>query len=432
MLAIAPTFRLALAFGLALASLSGHSTEGAIAEHRRAQDEIVPSAPPIHFTIRGRWPRPNKLTVHIDTSSCPVDSDAFVRAVERALDAWRQTKVVDFKVVDAAATPDFTVGWRTPESTRGRPFRHGRIAQTGPIEPGTFVYFNSKLRWSFDGARAPGMVQTAIHEIGHILGLDHSSNPDSALFSRYDKSNSTLSESDRAAIHTLYGGGEDGPGDLRLVRFNPDGVIEPLGHPLRRVAPDAARDFAVLDLDGDGHDELLTWPRTRDYERGFLIFRFNLRHQVEQTLGPFPLLVESGLAVHFSTSSTGKPLVVHHDKSGKYTASAFGSPKILPLTPWPARTPLHLANGLRDSDGDGVLDTIVLERPESPIASWRYEDRCDLDLDGELETLVSQPRDGEREYAWIRDGKRLPPFRAKRVLRSDVNGDGKAEWIVLR
>ncbi|ORY19445.1 hypothetical protein BCR34DRAFT_595411 [Clohesyomyces aquaticus] len=82
------------------------------------------------------------------------------------------------------------------------------FAATSMIADGTSLWsglvnitFNDDYRWSDDRL----FRYTAIHEIGHALGLSHSKVEDAIMFPYYDGMIHPLHPDDEAAVHVLYG-----------------------------------------------------------------------------------------------------------------------------------------------------------------------------------------------------------------------------------
>ncbi|MCA8961889.1 MAG: matrixin family metalloprotease [Planctomycetes bacterium] len=415
------------------------------APESRPSGPAVDRDPPIHFTIRGRWPDPRQLRVFIDVEGCPIDPDDYRAAIRRALDTWSATGVVGFTDADARSDADVTVGWKDAGTPETVVFRHGSVAIAGPVRPGTFIDLHRGQTWSTDGeTRGFGLYQTALHEVGHVLGLDHSANLRSPLFSRYEQANRQLSESELAALHSLYGGGRDRTGDVEIVRFGPDGKPTRVTPALRRIAPPAERSLAVLDLSGDGRDEIITWPRGGDLERGLQLYSFDEGGRLVRTYGPFPLLVDSSLHVAFTTTAEGDAALIHFDDTGRYTAVRFHRDRIVPVQPIIASgTRLVFGNGMVDDDGDGRLERTEPERTASPLPGWRVEASADLDGDGREELLLSRPREsgpqsGPRTFGWFEatavtpDTPPLHRFEAYDVLPCRSGPDGERWWAMRR
>ncbi|KAE8627625.1 hypothetical protein XENTR_v10007070 [Xenopus tropicalis] len=69
------------------------------------------------------------------------------------------------------------------------------------------VHFDEDETWTMD-TRVYNLFTVAVHEFGHALGLDHSSNPDALMFPLYTYINSedfSLPADDTGAIQELYG-----------------------------------------------------------------------------------------------------------------------------------------------------------------------------------------------------------------------------------
>jgi hypothetical protein len=133
----------------------------------------------------------------------------------RAVQAW--TSVVD---VDVGIVPDGGQRLGLPGRIHGDP-RFGDIRIAGapmsgagiaigtPYDPtaGTLagdVIFNTSNMFGIQSPNGFDIYTTMIHEMGHVLGLDHSTDPASVMYSSYSGPVAGLAASDIAAIQGLY------------------------------------------------------------------------------------------------------------------------------------------------------------------------------------------------------------------------------------
>lgn len=313
---------------------------------------------PADFAVRGRWPDPRQLTYRLQGETCPLGAEAFARASQRAMQVWTATGVIGFRPANEKEQADVTLGFRRGHHGACEPFGPGAdVAHAGPVGPGSFVHFDAGRTWSeHGGAGSVSLFHTALHELGHVLGLGHSEDGNAVMGTATERP-SELSADDRAGLHSLYGGGEDGAGDLRIT--SSDGSIAVV---LRAVAPPAQCEFGVFDCDGDGDQEVVVWRTDQAGYGRLTIHDFSRGPALQRTIGPWPGVVVPGARVGFIVGPAGERLLVSTDAAGRHVARQFehhGIPE-LPSAPVAASV---LAAASRpatgDLDGDGRPETVA-------------------------------------------------------------------------
>ncbi len=307
---------------------------------------------PAAFTVRGRWPQENAnprptLRYRVENRGLPFDEAAVNAAIGRAADRWNTTGLVTFAAT-TAKDADLLISWHTGHHGACQPFGVGSdVAHSGPVAPGTFIHFDGDRDWT-----AESVFATALHELGHVLGLGHSAADDAVMSTAADRP-TELSPHDLAGLASLYGPNEHASaaaGDLVI-----DG-----GPVLRGIAPAATCDFAALDADGDGADDLLVWRTDAAGHGALTIYRFDSGLRLAGTRGPFLGVIATGSTVRLAVGPTG----------ARYLASIVGDRELLrefdrhgiPGTPRTPPPPGLLQAGepvaTGDFNGDGAAELV--------------------------------------------------------------------------
>jgi matrix metalloproteinase-8 (neutrophil collagenase) len=325
----------------------------------RSTTAPTPTTIPAAFAVRGRWPAPPRLRYRLEDPPAELAPAAFARAIERAAAAWNATGVVSLQPAAAEdpAPADLVLGFRRGHHGACEPFGPGAdVAHAGPLRTPTFVHFDAGRSWCEHDGPGVSLFATALHELGHVLGLGHSS-LDTAVMGTGLPRPTTLQRDDLAGLHSLYGGGTDGPGDLRIERRDGSTALT-----LRAVAPADCCEFTVFDADGDGCSDVLVW-RTDGRGHGSLtIHAFGPGPVLSRTIGPFPGAVAAGCDVGCVRTAEGDRLLVTKPPGKTPIARQFdrhGVPE-LPQRPYAIET-LRAAARSRDGDldGDGVAERVV-------------------------------------------------------------------------
>jgi hypothetical protein len=320
-------------------------------------------APPADFTVRGRWADATAIRyrVEAETVPSPVPPDAFVRAVERAAAAWNATGVVCLQVASPGARADVAIGFRRGHHGACEPFGPtSAVAHSGPPEPGTFVHFDAARAWSERGETGHSLFATALHELGHVIGLGHAE-AKHAVMNTEPVRPEVLSRHELAAVHSLYGGGRDGAGDLAIVAG--DGVVRAV---LRGVAPAAHCAFAVFDADGDGAADVIVWRTDAAGHGSLRVYAFGPGPQLRRTIGPFVGATAPGARVGFVRGPAGERLLVAAFANGTRVVrqfDRFGAPDQPSHAFAEDLLAAAAAAAEGDLDGDGAIERVARSRP---------------------------------------------------------------------
>jgi len=302
------------------------------------------AVPPSRYALRGAWPDPSTLTYSL--------SGEGVHELETACARWAALGPVSFRAAAVGETPDFTVTWERGAHGSCTPFgADPSLAHTGPVPGPTFVHLDAGRNWSEAGG--PALAQTILHELGHVLGLDHSPDPMALMYA--DPSAQEITRAERDALHTLYGGGTIDESDLVVVR---DDEVLAVVH---GVGTSGFADFELFDTDGDGDDELVVWRIDRAGEGELTAFHFAPGPRPERTVGPRLGMTAHNGTTHLVTTVAGTRLLVLEYPNGNRIVRRFdddghlrtGTDEELPSL---EDTPARRTSG--DLDGDGRRESV--------------------------------------------------------------------------
>jgi hypothetical protein len=147
------------------------------------------------------WPRYD-LTYRVYNRTSDIGGDTEVAIVDQAFGVWQAVSPLRFTRVGTGG--DILVGWETGAHGDGSAFdgvgnvvAHGFYPETGRL------HFDDAESWSATGGNVD-LLDVAIHEIGHCLGLGHSREHASIMWPFVQNGLHTLSEFDIRAILSLY------------------------------------------------------------------------------------------------------------------------------------------------------------------------------------------------------------------------------------
>ena len=131
--------------------------------------------------------------------------------IRRAFALWQNQTSLTFTETADSSTADIVIGWATGEHGDGDPFDGpGNILAhasfPNPYDNSqVFLHFDDDERWVDSETRNVDLLTVAAHEIGHTLGLAHSSDPNALMYPSYSGPYRSLGEDDIAGVQSLYG-----------------------------------------------------------------------------------------------------------------------------------------------------------------------------------------------------------------------------------
>ncbi|KAK7307179.1 hypothetical protein VNO77_40010 [Canavalia gladiata] len=162
------------------------------------------------FPGRPRWPQvPGRLTYGFDQGGIQIPTN-FRNAIINGMNRWSQVSRTSFQ--STTTNPQLRFGFYRGNHGDGSPFDGplGTLAHAFAPTNGR-CHFDADERWVPDVTQSPGqnnfdLESVATHEVGHLLGLHHSNDPNAIMFPSIPSGTRkvNLGQDDIEGIRVLY------------------------------------------------------------------------------------------------------------------------------------------------------------------------------------------------------------------------------------
>lgn len=169
------------------------------------------------FVLRGCRYDKHSFTYAFLNGTSDLSGSREKQIVRQAFSAWEGVANLTFTETSANDNPDFRIAWRSGDHGDGSPFDDQGGPQGNTLAHAFYpptcggshagdLHFDEAEHWT-DDPSDDGilLLQVAIHEIGHLLGLSHSNDPSAIMYALYAPDRTTLSQDDIQGVTALYG-----------------------------------------------------------------------------------------------------------------------------------------------------------------------------------------------------------------------------------
>ncbi|ELU14292.1 hypothetical protein CAPTEDRAFT_228569 [Capitella teleta] len=159
------------------------------------------------YALEGsRWADPERLTWKLSRGTNDMSSAELKSEIQRAFDVWAEYSSIEAS--ETSSNPDINVAFYTGNHGDGYPFdgRGTTLAHAFFPRWGGDVHFDDDETFTRNSYSGTNFFQVAAHEIGHSLGLMHSSDQSSLMAAYYRgyQRNFKLGNDDIRGIQNLY------------------------------------------------------------------------------------------------------------------------------------------------------------------------------------------------------------------------------------
>ncbi|XP_031625576.1 matrix metalloproteinase-2-like [Contarinia nasturtii] len=169
-----------------------------------------------------KWPRTNLTWRLINENMTNLDENWAREILQQALEVWSHETPLNFREVDAKRV-DIEIGFSRDLQALFNTTQRilGYANPPNPIK--VLLRFDADQNWASSSDdndySTADLMYTAVHELGHALGLDHSNVEDAIMYPAYKIVFKGLHEDDRKGIQNLYGPrGKDRNKKARMLR----------------------------------------------------------------------------------------------------------------------------------------------------------------------------------------------------------------------
>lgn len=164
----------------------------------------------IDYVLEGSVWNKTTLTYYIENTSTHLSATVCEQAIDNAFYTWQSYSTLSFTRV-YSSDADIKVKWVTGNHGDGHPFdgQNNILAHAFYPYPsgGSFagqLHFDDDENWSVNGTGID-VESVALHEIGHLLGISHSTISTAVMYPYYSTIKRELDSDDKEAIWDLYG-----------------------------------------------------------------------------------------------------------------------------------------------------------------------------------------------------------------------------------
>lgn len=163
------------------------------------------------YAIQGSMWNTTNLKYYIYNTSSHLTYLEREIAIQNAFNNWSNNSVLTFTQVNDPNNADLIIKWTTGDHGDGNPFDGPGfvLAHAFYPPPGGGIYagnlhFDDTENWSI-GDSGIDLETVALHEIGHLLGIAHSSDTNAIMYPYYNGIAHSLTADDCLAIWDIYG-----------------------------------------------------------------------------------------------------------------------------------------------------------------------------------------------------------------------------------
>ncbi|XP_063416952.1 collagenase 3-like [Mytilus trossulus] len=199
-------------------------------------DPKIPMGEVKPFVLGPKWNK-KSLTYRITSTTTDLSSAPARSELARAFKFW--TDVADIEITETSnSNSDIVISFETGDHNDGSPFDGaGGVLAHAFFPTGGVCHFDEGETWVINGTGID-LFTVGAHEIGHLLGLDHSNDRAALMFPFYGGfvADYTIPADDRAAIVAHYG-----------ARTTSDGVTESNAVTQNAMITESTNDMVTTD-----------------------------------------------------------------------------------------------------------------------------------------------------------------------------------------
>lgn len=185
--------------------------------HRSVTGRLSP-----FVTVGAKWEK-SSLSYRFLNSTPDLAADRQQGIILQAFNRWSEVTALGFRGAQGAGAADLSIAFHRGSHGDGNPFDDGGGADGNTLAHAFFpppsggswagsLHFDEFELWKDQpGGQGTRLYNVALHEIGHLLGLDHSQDQNAIMYAYYDESRNDLRADDIAGIQSLYGAPQTAP-----------------------------------------------------------------------------------------------------------------------------------------------------------------------------------------------------------------------------